>query len=147
MRIREIMTIHPIYIHEDADMRRAAEIISIAEVSDIMVVDDDKNFIGVVSEGDLLRTILPNFDEVVDSGGTLSDVFSFFVHKGHDLATYPIRPIVIKNSITLKLDDEAAQAATIMIEKQIRSLPVVDNGKLVGSLSRADICRAVIYYA
>lgn len=147
MRIREIMTIHPIYIHKDADMRRAAEIISIAEVSDIMVVDDDKNFIGVISEGDLLRTILPNFDEVVDSGGTLSDVFAFFVHKGSDLASYPIMPIVIKHSITLKLDDEVAQAATIMIEKQIRSLPVVDDGKLVGSLSRADICRAIIYYA
>jgi CBS domain-containing protein len=147
MLIQEIMTIHPIFIHKDADMRRAAEIISIAEVSDIMVVDDDKNFIGVLSEGDLLRTVLPNFDEVVDVGGTLSDAFAFFVDKGQDLATYPISPIVIKNSITLKLEDEAAQAATIMVEKQIRCLPVVDNGKLVGSLSRADICRAVIYYA
>lgn len=146
MLIQEIMTIHPIFIHKDADMRRAAEIISIAEVSDIMVVDDDKNFIGVLSEGDLLRTVLPNFDEVIDVGGTLSDAFSFFVDKGQNLADYPITPIVIKSPITLKLDDEAAQAATIMVEKQIRCLPVVDQGKLVGSLSRADICRAVIYY-
>lgn len=147
MLIREIMTIHPIYINVNADMRRAAEIISIADVSDIMVVDDDKNFVGVISSGDLLRTILPNFDEVFDAGGTLADVFSFFVRKGQDLATYPITPIVIKNSITLRLNDQAAQAATIMIRKQIRSLPVVDDGKLVGSISRSDICRAIIYYA
>ena len=147
MLIQEIMTIHPIYIDENADMRRAAEIISIAEVSDIMVVDSEKNFIGVLSEGDLLRAVLPNFDDVIDEGGTLADAFNFFVRKGSGLATYPISPIVIKNSITLKLDDEAAQAATIMIEKQIRCLPVVDNGKLVGSLSRANLCRAVIYYS
>ncbi|GAB5494350.1 MAG: hypothetical protein Phog2KO_45650 [Phototrophicaceae bacterium] len=147
MLIQEIMTIHPIYINENADMRRAAEIISIAEVSDIMVVDKEKNFIGVLSEGDLLRAVLPNFDDVINEGGTLADAFNFFVHKGSNLGEYPISPIVIKNSITLKLDDEAAQAATIMIEKQIRCLPVVDNGKLVGSLSRANLCRAVIYYA
>lgn len=147
MLIKEIMTIDPIYIREDADMRRAAEIISIAELSDIMVVDGDKNFVGVVSEGDLLRAVLPNFDEVIEAGGTLADVFTFFVRKGQDLANYPISPIVIKNSITLKLDDEAAQAATIMIEKQIRCLPVLDKGKLVGTLSRADICSAIIYDA
>jgi CBS domain-containing protein len=147
MLIQEIMTIHPVYIREDADMRRAAEIISIADVSDIMVVDDDKNFVGVISSGDLLRTILPNYDEVFDAGGTLADVFSFFVRKGHDLAAYPISPIVIKNPITLRLTDEAAQAATVMLRKQISSLPVVDNGKLVGSVSRSDICRAIIYYA
>lgn len=147
MLIQEIMTIHPIYIEEDANMRRAAEIISIAEVSDIMVVDSEKNFVGVLSEGDLLRAVLPNFDDLINEGGTLADAFNFFVDKGQNLAEYPISPIVIKNSITLKLTDEAAQAATIMIEKQIRSLPVVDNGKLVGSLSRANLCRAVIYYS
>jgi CBS domain-containing protein len=143
--IRDIMAIHPVWIHEGADMRRAAEIISNSEVSDLMVIDADKNFIGVLSEGDLVRAVLPNFDEVLEAGGTLADAFDFFVRKGRDLAEYSINPLVIKNSITLKPDDEAAQAATIMVEKQIRRLPVIDEGKLVGTVSRADICRAVIY--
>jgi CBS domain-containing protein len=143
--IRDIMAIHPVWIQEDADMRRAAEIISNSEVSDLMVVDAEKNFIGVLSEGDLVRAVLPNFDEVLEAGGTLADAFDFFVRKGRDLAGYSINPLVIKNSITLKPDDEAAQAATIMVEKQIRRLPVIDDGKLVGTVSRADICRAVIY--
>jgi CBS domain-containing protein len=32
-----------------------------------------------------------------------------------------------------------------MVTKHIRHLPVVDDGKLVGTVSRADICRAVVY--
>jgi CBS domain-containing protein len=139
------MTTHPIYIEEDSTIRHAAEIISIAGVSDIMVIDSVGNFVGVLSEGDLLRAVLPNFDEVIEAGGTLSAAFQFFVRKGHELSRYPITSLIIRQPIMLQLDDEAAQAATIMTEKQIRCLPVVENGKLVGSISRSDICRAVIF--
>ena len=145
--VRDVMTIYPIYIRLDADMRRAAEIISISEVSDLMVVDQANMFVGVLSEGDLIRAVLPSFDEVIQAGGTLGDAFQFFVRKGHDLADRPIEPVIIRQAITLKPDDEVAQAATVMVEKQIRRLPVVAEGKLLGTLSRADICRAVIYHA
>ena len=147
VQVREIMTIYPVYIRLGADMRRAAEIISISEVSDLMVIDQDNRFIGVLSEGDLIRAILPSFDEVLRAGGTLADAFLFFVQKGHDLVNRPIDPLVIQQAITLKTTDDIAQAAVVMIEKQIRRLPVVDDGKLMGTVSRADICRAVIYYA
>jgi CBS domain-containing protein len=147
MLIRNIMALYPAYIHTGADMRRAAEIISLAEVSDLMVVDHDNIFIGVLSEGDLIRAILPNVDEVLQAGGTLNDAFAFLVQKGHDLANRPIDPFIIHNAITVKTTDDIAQAAVVMVEKQIRRLPVVDDGKLMGTVSRADICRAVIYYA
>ncbi len=147
MQVRDIMTIYPVYIRIGADMRRAAEIISISEVSDLMVIDHDNRFIGVLSEGDLIRTILPNFDEVLRAGGTLDDAFKFFVQKGHELVNRPIDPWVIHNSITMKTTDDIAKAAVVMVEKQIRRLPVVDDGKLMGTVSRSDICRAIIYYA
>jgi CBS domain-containing protein len=147
VQVRDIMTMYPVYIRIGEDMRRAAEIISISEVSDLMVIDYDKKFIGVLSEGDLIRAILPSFDEVLRAGGTLNDAFTFFVQKGHDLVNRPIDPLVIHNAITLKTTDDIAQAAVIMVEKQIRRLPVVDDGKLMGTVARSDICRAVIYYA
>ena len=146
MLIRDIMTTHPVYIDADATIHRAAEIISIAEVSDVMVVDEGKTFVGVLSEGDLIRAVLPNFDEIIAAGGSLADAFDFFVRKGRELARRPIAPLVITSPITMQPTDEAAMAATAMAEKQIRRLPVVEEGKLVGTVSRADICRAVIYY-
>ncbi len=92
-----------------------------------MVVDDDKQFIGVLSEGDMIRAVLPSFDEVIDAGGTLGDAFAFFVRKGKDLAHRPIAPLVITDPITMKPTDEAASAASVMAEKQIRRLPVVES--------------------
>jgi len=147
MLVRDLMTIYPVSIHIHSDLRRAAEIVSLAGASDLMVVDDDHHFAGVLSEGDLIRAIMPSFDEVLEAGGTLADAFRFFVRKGHDLASHPIEPLVIKKPIVVSPSDEVAQAATILIQKQIRRLPVVDGQLLVGTVSRSDICRAVIYSA
>jgi CBS domain-containing protein len=145
MLIREIMTIYPVRVEITSTMRRAAEIISLAEASDLMVIDDERNFVGVLSEGDILRAVLPNFDEILAAGGSLADAFAFFARKGQELAGRPIAPLVIRNAIVVRPEDEAAMAASVMVEKQIRRLPVVDGGKLVGTVSRADICRALIY--
>ncbi len=147
MLIRDVMTIHPVYIEPNATMHRAAEIISIAEVSDLMVVDEHKNFVGVLSEGDVIRAMLPKFDEIIDAGGSLNDAFEFFVRKGRELARYPIAPLIIKEPITMRPTDAVAKAAAVMAEKQIRRLPVVEHGKLMGTVSRADVCRAVVYYS
>ena len=144
MLVREVMVIHPICIYVDADMRQAARIVSRAEVSDLMVIDRQKKFVGVISEGDLLRAILPDFDEVLAAGGSLSAAFRFFVEKGRDLASRSIAQLIIRDPITVKPDDDVAQIATIMVQKQIRRLPVVENDRLLGTISRADICRAVI---
>ncbi len=147
MLVKQVMTIYPVSIQVDSDLRRAAEIVALSEASDLMVVDGERKLVGVLSEGDLIRAIMPNFDEVLTAGGTLSDAFNFFVRKGRDLASQPIEPLIIKSPIVVHPDHEVAQVATIMIQKQIRRLPVVDNEILVGTVSRSDICRAVIYSA
>ncbi|MBN9386704.1 MAG: CBS domain-containing protein [Chloroflexi bacterium] len=145
MLVRELMTIYPVYIFENSDVRHAAEVISLAEISEIMVVDSNHNLIGVVAEGDLLRRIMPDVEEIIAAGGTLSHAFTLFVEKGAQLAADPISHLVIRDPISVKPTDEVAQVATIMLQKQIRRLPVVDNKRLVGSISRSDICRAVIF--
>ena len=58
-----------------------------------------------------------------------------------------IDPLVVRDPITVHSTDEIARAAVVMIDRGIRRLPVVDDGTLVGTLSRADLCRAVIYHS
>lgn len=144
MVIRDIMNINAIRIPDTATMRQAAETVSLSQASDLMVVDKENNFVGVLSEGDLIRAALPQFDEIMSSGGSLTEAFEIFIDKGRELADKPIVPLVIKNPITVKPEDEPLKAATVMVSKQIRRLPVVEEGKLVGTIARADVCRAVL---
>ena len=144
LRIKDVMTVRTARIRQDSNIHHAAEIVALSGVSDLMVVDDDDHFIGVLSEGDILRTALPDTDEILDEGGTLDDAFQVFLERGKNLAELPIAPLIIREPIVLDPENHVAQAAATLVQKQIRSLPVVEDSKLVGTVSRADVWRAVV---
>lgn len=147
MLVSDVMTAFPAYVRLGTTIRRAAEVISVSEVGRLMVLDHDGRFAGSLSEEDLVRAVLPGFDDVTAAGGTLADAFRVFLERGRDLADRVIDPLVARDVATVRSADELARAAIVMIDRGIRRLPVVDDGTLVGTLSRADLCRAVIYHS
>ena len=52
--------------------------------------------------------------------------------------------IVIRTPIVVTPDNDVVKAAATMASEKINRLPVVEDGKLVGTISRADICHAVL---
>ena len=144
LRVKDIMATRTIRIQHEASIYRAAEVVALSRVSDLMVVGEDDKFIGVLSEGDILRAALPDIDEITAEGGSLDTAFDIFLKKGKNLSELPILPFVITEPIALDPQDHIAKAATVMIDRNIRLLPVIKDGKLVGSVSRADVCQAVV---
>ncbi len=147
MKIRELMSYNATRVLSGATMREAADLVSLTGASDLMVVDEDNNFLGVLSEGDLIRAIMPNFQELMRDGMSLRDAFDEFVENGRDMAVKPIDEFVIAGDklVTYRPEDDVLKAAGTMVAKQIRRLPVVDRaGKLVGTISRADVCKGIL---
>jgi CBS domain-containing protein len=147
VQVSEVMTPFPAHIRLGATIRRAAEVICVSEVGHLMVLDHEGQFVGSVSEEDLVRAMLPGFDEVTAVGGTLGEAFRLFIDRGRELADRVIDPLVIRDAVTVSPTDELARAAVVMLDRAIRRLPVVDKGRLVGTVSRADLVRAVIYHS
>lgn len=144
MNIRDVMNTNPARISVGKTLGEAAEVVRTSQCSDLMVVDDGGNFIGVLSEGDLIRLVLPKLDEIVAQGGSFSDAFDIFEDKGHAVAGSSIDPIIIRKPVTVSPGDPLFRAASTMVRMQIRRLPVVEAGKLVGTVSRADICSGIL---
>ncbi len=144
VRVRDVMDTSVARIGPDDDLRRAAETVASSGVGDLMVVDGDGTFVGVLSEGDILRNALPDFDQIVAAGGTLHDGYQLFMRTSGELSDRPIMPLVIADPLVVHPDDHVAKAAIVPIERQTRRLPVVDAGRLVGTVSRTHICRAVV---
>jgi CBS domain-containing protein len=128
----------------DAPMSLAAELLVLSRASDLMVVDGDGRYVGVLAEGDLLHAVLPDFEGLIESGASLEDAYRIFLENGRDYGDQPIRRLVIRKSVTVAPEDELLKAATVMITKHIRRLAVVEDDRLVGTVSRADVCWAVL---
>lgn len=58
------------------------EIVALSGASDLMVMGEDSEFVGVLSEGALLRAALPDTDEILAVGGSLDNAFELFLRKG-----------------------------------------------------------------
>ena len=144
MKIREVMNHNITTVHLGTTMREAAEILSHSWASELMVLDGDDAFVGVLAEGDMIRAIMPRFEDMMLSSGTLYESFGMFMDVGHEKAERPIDEIVIRNPIVLSPESDVVKAAATMASEKINRLPVVEGGRLVGTISRADICHAVL---
>ncbi len=107
------------------------------------MVDDENNFIGELSGGDMMQKTLPDMAEIMASPSGLEDSGFLFSEKSSKLAGDSIDDHMIKDTVTLSPDEPLIKAATTMSLKKMRRFPVVKDGKLVGAISRGDICKAV----
>jgi CBS domain-containing protein len=98
--VSDVMTAFPAYIRLGATIRRAAEMVSVSEVGQLMVLDHDSRFVGSLSEEDLVRAMLPSFEDVTAAGGTLADAFRTFLERGRTLADRVIDPLVVRDAAT-----------------------------------------------
>lgn len=94
------------------------------EIGALMVLEVDK-LVGIFSERDYAREV---------------------VLKGKSSKTTAVSEVMTANVISVKLGDTVEQAMTVMTEKRIRHLPVLDDAKVVGMLSIGDLVKETIAY-
>ena len=119
---KDIMTKHVIATKPHALARHALVQILIGQYSGMPVINEQSEVVGVVSEFDLVKTI----------------------HKNASLDKVTIEDIMTKSPLTVDVSEPIEKVIDIMIEKGYLRIPVTENGKLVGVISRSDILRS--YY-
>jgi CBS domain-containing protein len=128
--IEEVMTPQVITVHPETSVQEAARLMSTNHISGLPVIDASGRVVGMISDGDvILRQRRPKIrpwwrDHRKIVGQTVADVM-----------TQPA--LVISPAFSIET------AAAIMDNRQIRRLPVVRDGRLVGIVSRADLIKAL----
>ena len=144
MKVREVMNNRAERVRAQADLYQAAEAVALANVSDLMVVDERGDFVGVLPAGDILRACLPKVEDILAEGGSIQQAFALFLKMGRELARSPIEPLVIRQPISLDPDDHVAKVAVTLVQTHIHMLPVVRDRKLLGVVTRVGILEKVV---
>ena len=118
MIIRDIMTTHPITLLPQQRFEEATRILVENHIDGAPVVDDDGALIGLITKGHILKAIIE---------GSKRDT--------------PIAQVMQRQVITVCSDDSLDE----LINVEVGRLPVVDNGRLVGIVTRSDLAKA--YYS
>jgi CBS domain-containing protein len=136
MRVRQLMTEKVLTVAPDMALRDAARTLVDHRVSGVPVVADGV-VVGVLSEGDIVTKASGG----TDRGGLLTWLFDPGVDNAR-IAAKTVGEAMTAPAVTIGPKRPVHEAARTMVEHSINRLPVVENGMLVGIVSRADIVRA-----
>jgi predicted transcriptional regulator len=114
MKAREIMTREVISVLDEATIEDAARLLARNRISGLPVVNASGMLVGLISEHDL----------IAKAGRRVSDIMS-------------------RGVITVSPDTEVEQVQLLLTNQRIRRVPVVEDGKAVGIVSRSDLVRQI----
>jgi CBS domain-containing protein len=107
-------------------------------------VVEDGRVVGIVTELDLIvrntRLEPPAFFAILDARIPLETPGQFRERLQHMLGTFA-RDVMTEKVVTIGPDEELEVLAELMVKRRVNPVPVVDEGRLVGIVSRSDIIR------
>ncbi|MEJ2731952.1 MAG: CBS domain-containing protein [Anaerolineae bacterium] len=131
MLVKEVMSPNPVVIEPNMPVTRAQRIMKEDQVRHLPVLRKGKELVGLITR-DALNRALPS------ELSTLS-IWEINYH----LANIQVREVMVKKVLTVTEDFAVEDAARIMIENKIGSLPVMREGQLVGIVTDIDLLEAL----
>jgi CBS domain-containing protein len=142
MQIKDIMTTDVITVSTTDSVEQCAKLLQEHDISGLPVLDEAGKVAGIVTEGDLIRRAsrvkAPGYLEILGGLIYLGSPAKF-VEELKRAMSLEAGQLMSKNLISIKPDESVEKGATLMVENNISRLPVIEDGKLVGIVSRRDI--------
>jgi CBS domain-containing protein len=143
MKVSDVMTRTPLTTSPDASLEDAANLMVRTQVSGLPVVDAKGAVVGILTEGDLLRRV------ELGTAGRPAGWLSSFLAPGRAAQDYvrthgrKVREIMTSEVVSTSADAPLSEVAALMQAQQVKRLPVLQKGRLIGIISRADLLRAL----
>ena len=135
MNVRDIMTLSPITIDPETSLGTAMALMRDKGVRHLPVVDDAGRLVGIITDRDLRSAAFAT---------TIAEYLSLGAERrlrglGQALEDLRVKDAMTWDVVTTQPDAGIAHAAAVMFEGRCGSLPVVENGKLIGILTERDL--------
>jgi CBS domain-containing protein len=123
--LREVLHAHIPVLNEESTVRDAVDKMDIYQFPGLVIIDENRIPVGVITEGDLCRAV------------SMRDSWT-------SMANEPALVYATKEPTTLSADTEISDAFHKMLGSGLTLLPVIDDGTLSGVVLRVDLMQAML---
>jgi CBS domain-containing protein len=144
MQVREIMTHEVVVVQPKTAVNLIARLMDGKGITGVPVVDENDRVVGIVTELDMIvrntRLEPPAFFKILDGRIPLETPAHYKKRIRHMLGALA-EDVMTEEVVTIAADDDLEVLADLMVKRRVNPIPVVEAGRLVGIVSRADIIR------
>ena len=140
-RVRDVMSVPVVTVGDSAGFKEIVGLMQQHGVSALPVVDGDRRLVGIVSEADLLLK-----EEYAIEGLSRERLLDFRWRKSEraKAAGTIAAQLMTRRVVTIEPEATLAKAARLLHEEKVKRLPVVDDDRLIGIVSRADLLKVFL---
>ena len=146
LKAKDIMTRELITVSPRTEITHAAKLLIEKGINGVPVVDEGK-LLGILCQSDLIvqqkKILIPSVFTLLD--GLISLKTTKYMEKEFQKITATtVDQILTPNPVTIHPETSIEDIASLMVDKNIHTLPVMDGDKLVGIVGKEDILRTLV---
>jgi acetoin utilization protein AcuB len=129
--VKRVMTENPFTAGPDMPLRQAVSLMRDRKIRHLPVVEEGGRLVGILTDRDVRHAAL------------VPALAEHLTWEQRRLKSLRVRDVMTWSVVTTQPEATLAQAGLTMFQRRIGSLPVVEDGKLVGILTETDVLRAL----
>ncbi len=144
MLVRDVMTTGVMSAKKDHSLRSVVTKMISRHCGSVPIVDDDNTLIGVVTLRDVLLPLYPNLGDYIHDNVHSRDFVE--MEEGYPkVMEMKVGEVMTANPFTVSPEDPVLKAASYMGLKNLRHIPVTENGTLLGVITISDINQGLFF--
>jgi CBS domain-containing protein len=147
LTVQDIMTRDVITVSPETDIIKTAKLLLENHINGVPVIDETGKLVGILCQSDLVaqqkKLPIPSVFSFLDGVINVSSMKQI-KKQVEKIAATVVAEAMTPNPITVQSDMSIDVVAALMVENNFHTIPVVDEGKLVGIVGKEDILRTLL---
>jgi CBS domain-containing protein len=145
--VRDIMTTDPITVQPSMSVTDAARLMVDKGIGALPVVEGNK-LVGLVTEGDLImkdiRLEYPTYIHLLDGFIMYPPSTTRFEHELKKAVAATVADVMTREPHSVQAGSSVEDVATLLVDRDVSRLPVLDGDELVGIVTKSDVLRSIV---
>jgi CBS domain-containing protein len=147
LKVKDIMTKELITVSPETEIVHAIKLLLENRINGVPVADETGKLVGILCQSDLIaqqkKLPVPSFFTFLNGLITLTSMKQF-EKQVQKIAATTVAQAMTPNPVAVRPDTDIEAVAALMVDNNFHTIPVVDEGELVGIVGKEDILRTLI---